>query len=532
MGIDWDGEPVFQSGRSAKYADAIEQLLAAGSAYRCDCTREDLEARIAARIEAGGEKTPGYDGHCRDRAVAESVPHAVRFAVPRDGGATAWDDLVRGPISFEHDNLEDFVLRRTDGTPVFIVANAVDDADMGITHVIRGEDLINVTPKVLLVREALGIEGRPEFAHMPLIVNEARKKLSKRRDDVSVGDYRDRGVLPEAMVNYLALLGWGPPDGVEVRPITEIVSLFDIADINTSPAMFDVKKLEAINGDYIRALPLDEFITRSRPYLDAEPWAAAVDPKVFAAIAPEVQTRVKVLSEVPALVDFLFVEEPSIDDEAWGKAIGSNAAAGGLLDGAIESYAVASWDAESLHGITTALAESAGLKLGKAQAPIRVAVTGRTVGPPLFESLAVLGRERTLERLRSARARLGPVPERRTFVRWILRGGLVLLSVAVVYAVVTATQVYLATRSDDRSPSDAIVVLGAAQYDGRPSPVLKERLDHALELYRDGVAPMIMLTGNKQPDDRFTEAFAGYRYLMEHGVPESALRIVDDGSST
>jgi len=407
MGIDWDGEPVFQSGRSDLYADAVQRLLTSGDAYRCDCTKEDLDERIAARIAAGGEKTPGYDGYCRDRDVAESTAHAVRFRVPHDGGATSWDDLIRGPISFEHANLEDFVLRRTDGTPVFIVANAVDDADMGITHVIRGEDLINVTPKVLLVRAALGVEGRPEFAHMPLIVNEARKKLSKRRDDVSVGDYRDRGVLPEAMTNYLALLGWGPPDGVEVRPIGEIIALFDVADINTSPAMFDVKKLESINGDYIRALPVEDFIARCRPYLDAEPWADAFDDSVFASIAAEIQTRVKVLSEVPALVDFFFLDEPDIEPDAWSKAVESNANAGQLLDGAIAAYEAAAWDAESLHGVTMALAESFGLKLGKAQAPIRVAVTGRTVGPPLFESLAVLGRERTLGRLRSARARLG-----------------------------------------------------------------------------------------------------------------------------
>jgi glutamyl-tRNA synthetase len=314
--------------------------------------------------------------------------------------------MIRGPIVFEHEHLEDFVLRRTDGTPVFIVANAVDDADMGITHVIRGEDLINVTPKVLLVRRALGVDGPPpRFAHMPLIVNEARKKLSKRRDDVSVGDYRDRGVLPEAMVNYLALLGWGPPDGVEVRPVSEIVELFEVADISPSPAMFDPKKLEAICGDHIRALPIEEFIARSRPFLDAAPWADAIDDDVYAAIAPEVQTRVRVLSEVVDLVGFLFTDPPDIDDAAFDKAIASNDAASGLLDAAIDAYGSVPWDAESLHAATAAIGETAGLKLGKAQAPIRVAVTGASVGPPLFESLAVLGRDRTIERLRSARER-------------------------------------------------------------------------------------------------------------------------------
>ena len=339
-----------------------------------------------------GRRRPGYDGYCRDRDVAESTAHAVRFRVPHDGGATSWDDLIRGPISFEHANLEDFVLRRTDGTPVFIVANAVDDADMGITHVIRGEDLINVTPKVLLVRAALGVEGRPEFAHMPLIVNEARKKLSKRRDDVSVGDYRDRGVLPEAMTNYLALLGWGPPDGVEVRPIGEIIALFDVADINTSPAMFDVKKLESINGDYIRALPVEDFIARCRPYLDAEPWADAFDDSVFASIAAEIQTAGQGSVGGAGARRLLL---PRRTRHRTGR-VGQ----GGRVQRAtpVNSSTARSrrtrprpWDAESLHGVTMALAESFGLKLGKAQAPIRVAVTGRTVGPPLFESLAVLG---------------------------------------------------------------------------------------------------------------------------------------------
>jgi glutamyl-tRNA synthetase len=404
MGIDWDETPVHQSDRREEHAAAVARLLASGHAYRCDCTRDEIDARTAARAAAGGDKTPGYDGFCRDRDVAADVPHAVRFRVP-DDGETSWVDLIRGPISFEHRNLEDFVLQRTDGTPVFIVANAVDDAAMAITHVIRGEDLINVTPKVLLVRDALGERAAIEFAHLPLIVNESRKKLSKRRDDVSVGDYRDRGFLPEALVNYLALLGWGPPDGVEVRPVSEIISLFEVADINPSSAMFDVRKLEAVNGEYIRALDPADFLERARPFLTSAPWADRIDEAVLEAIAPELQTRVKVLSEVPDLVDFLFVDEPEMDEGSWQKAIGSNTEAAGILDAAIRAYEAAEWDSEALHHVTTEIAESAGLKLGKAQAPIRVAVTGRTVGPPLFESLAVLGRERTLARLRSARAR-------------------------------------------------------------------------------------------------------------------------------
>ena len=396
LGIDWDGEPTYQTAAFDRHAAVIEQFLADGVAYRCDCTQEAVAERTKA---AGGP--PGYDGHCRDRAVSEVTPHVVRFRVP-DDGETSWDDLIRGTITFEHRNLEDFVLRRRDGNPMFIVANAVDDADTAITHVIRGEDLINVTPKMLLVRAALGVTAPITFGHLPLIVGSDRKKLSKRRDDVALADYRARGFLPEAMVNYLALLGWGPPDGVEVRPVEELIELFEITDVNSAPAAFDVAKLESINGEYIRGLSLDEFVERGLPFVEDLP---GFDESTLVAIAPELQTRLKRLDELPALVDFFFAE-PEVDPVSWDKAVANNDAAAGLLDAAIETYAGVAWDAASLHASTLAFAESAGLKLGKAQAPIRVAVTGRSVGPPLFESLVVLGREATLVRLRAARARV------------------------------------------------------------------------------------------------------------------------------
>ena len=239
LGLDWDEEPLAQSTRDEAHQEAIEALIRDGAAY-----------------ESEG---------------------AVRFRVPDDGGATAWDDLIRGEISVEHANIEDFVIRRSDGSPTFFLANASDDAHMGITHVIRGEDLINVTPKYLLLRRAMGIEGAdPVFAHMPLIVNEQRKKLSKRRDDVSLMDYRDRGFLASAMVNYLALLGWGPPDGQEVRldPLSMtdgFPPMFDIAEVSSSPAFFDVKKLLFVNAEHLRALSVDELDAASQPYLEASP---------------------------------------------------------------------------------------------------------------------------------------------------------------------------------------------------------------------------------------------------------------------
>jgi glutamyl-tRNA synthetase len=395
LGIDWDGEPTYQSAAADRHAAVVEQFLADGTAYRCDCTQDEVQARVKA---AG--RPPGYDGYCRDRDVPADVPHVVRFRVP-DDGETSWDDLIRGTITFEHRNLEDFVLRRRDGTPMFIVANAVDDADSAVTHVIRGEDLINVTPKMLLVRGALGVTDPIEFAHLPLIVGADRKKLSKRQGDVAVADYRDQGFLPEAMVNYLALLGWGPADGVEVRPVEEIVGLFDISDVNPAPAMFDRAKLESVNAEYLRAMSPAELVDAAEPFVADLP---GYDRSVVEAMAPELQTRLKTLAELPSLVDFFFAD-PVDDPAAWDKAIASNDAAPGILDAALAAYESVEWSADALHTATLELAEGVGLKLGKAQAPIRVAVTGRTVGPPLFESLVVLGRERTLRRLAAARSR-------------------------------------------------------------------------------------------------------------------------------
>lgn len=403
--LDWDnrGDEMFQSQRTDAYRSAIDQLLSDGNAYWCDCSQEAVKAR---NEQAGGP--PGYDGFCRDRGLDASTGLVVRFATP-GSGVTAWDDMIRGHVSFENANLEDFVLQRSDGSPVFLIANTVDDAAMAITHVVRGEDLINVTPKVLLLRAALSLGAPPVFAHLPLIVNEQRKKLSKRRDDVALGDYQDRGVLPSAMVNYLALLGWGPPDGVEVHTVAELAApgFFDLSAVSPSPAAFDVRKLEHVNGEHIRMLSVDEFVDVARPFLEREPWAKSIDWAVLSAIAPELQTRVKVLSEVGAMVDFFFSDGAPFDDAALAKGITANPAAGDILSGALDRFASCDWSSAALHAATAELGESLGLKLGKAQAPIRVAVTGKLVGPPLFESLELLGREVVLARLRAAEALLG-----------------------------------------------------------------------------------------------------------------------------
>jgi glutamyl-tRNA synthetase len=409
LGLDWDGAPVHQSDRGDLYRDAADRLLASGAAYRCDCTRADLDARN----EANGRKTPGYDGFCRDRDVAPAPDVVVRFRIPDPGAATAWHDLIRGDVSFEHTDLEDFVIVRSNGVPMFLLANAVDDADLAITHIIRGEDLINTTPKVILLREALGYDYAPQYAHVPLIVNEKRQKLSKRRDDVSVGDYRERGYLPEAMVNYLVTLGWGAPDGIEIRPLAEIVDLFRITDVSSSSAFFDLKKLDHFAGEYVRALPTAEFVERSGPWLHGEigpppPWPeGAFDPDVFATLAPLVQERVVRLDQVPGYVDFVFLPDPVIDQAAWDKVMVKAADAAGLmLDAVVAAYESCDWRSDVVMAVIQEEGERLELPKKQWQAPVRVAVTGRSVGPPLGESLVALGRERTLERLRAARARI------------------------------------------------------------------------------------------------------------------------------
>ncbi len=328
---------------------------------------------------------------------------ALRFRSP-DDGVTAFTDVIRGEVRFDNATIEDFVLLRSNGSPVFLLSNAMDDAAMGITHVVRGEDHVNGTPKYLLLRDALGL-GRPDvLAHLPLLVNESRKKLSKRRDSVAVGDFRARGYLPQAMMNYLALLGWGPKDEIEIRPMDEIIEQFRLEDVNPAPAFFDERKLEHFNAEYVRAMTPDEFVEATTPFL-TDP-SRSLDP--IRRLAPVLQQRVRLLPDAEAMVDFLFLDTVPRDETSWQKVMDKDPeVARAMLDGAIEAFGSVDWTADALHQTLLSVGESQGLKLGKAQAPIRVAVTGRTVGPPLFESLEVLGRDETLARLRTARAALG-----------------------------------------------------------------------------------------------------------------------------
>ena len=402
LGLDWDEGPYFQSQRAHLYQAAATTLLEAGRAYWCDCTREVVEQRTR------GNAIPGYDGFCRDRGLTPGPGRALRFRVPDDGSTTVVD-VIRGTPTFEHATIEDFVIVRSNGTALFVLANVVDDADMGVTHVVRAEEHLPTTPKYVLLHRALRPDrDLPVFAHVPVLVDERRQKLSKRRHRVALEDYRDMGILPEAMRNYLLLLGWAPGGDREILTLDEMVAEFRLEDVNSSPAFFDERKLLHFNGEYVRALPVDEFVRRSQPFLERGPWKPSdFDPAAFARLAPLVQERVKTLGDVPAMVDFLFLPEAPADDKAWGKRVERGAFAREILARAIEAYAGCDWNPATLHDVTAAVGERQGLGLGKAQFPVRVAVTGRDVGPPLFESMEVLGRERVLERLRSALGRLG-----------------------------------------------------------------------------------------------------------------------------
>ena len=382
LGIEADEEPVFQSDNRERHRGAAEQLLREGKAYLCDADNNEV---------AGTELADGL---------------AVRFRVASCEQETVTiHDTVRGEVSFAAAEMEDFVLWRSNATPTFLLANAIDDIDMGITHAIRGEDLLPSTPKAMMVMESLGAAA-PAYAHLPLLVNEQRKKLSKRKDDVSLETWRKRGYLPEAMSNYLATLGWGPPDDIEIRPMAEILGLFKLEDVLKSPAFFDPKKLEHFNATHIRQLSSEEFMARLKPWFAQAAWPAErYRPEVMDAIGPMVQEKIRTLADAERFVDWLMLEEPPIDDKSWGKAIADNEKAAGILRSAIEAYETATWSKDDLYDATLKLSESHGLKLGKAQAPIRVAVSGRSVGPPLFESLALLTREETLRRLRLALSR-------------------------------------------------------------------------------------------------------------------------------
>ncbi len=423
LGFDWDEGPEIggphapyrQSQRMDLYKDVAQKLQDAGHAYRCYCSTEELDARRDAARAAG--KPSGYDGHCRDLTEeqkaayeAEGRKPIVRFRMPDE--TITFTDLVRGELTFTPENVPDYGIVRANGAPLYTLVNPVDDALMEITHVLRGEDLLSSTPRQIALYKALIELGvakyTPEFGHLPYVMGEGNKKLSKRDPQASLNLYREKGFLPEGLLNYLSLLGWSLSADEDIFTTDQLIAAFDIKDVNPNPARFDLKKCEAINGDHIRMLDVKDFTERCAPWLQAPfaPWSPEdFDEAKWQAIAPHAQTRLKVLSEITDNVDFLFLPQPVEDEASWTKAMkdGSDA----LLATAREKLETADWTSpESLKDTVLAAGEAHGLKLGKAQAPVRVAITGRTVGLPLFESLEVLGKEASLARIDAALAKL------------------------------------------------------------------------------------------------------------------------------
>jgi len=383
--------PYMQSDNAEAHLEAARSLAASGRAYWCAMTPEEIAERAAA------DGVTGYAGWSRDLGLDEGPGRVLRFRVPE--GETTVIDSVRGEVVFDNSVIEDFVLVRGNGSPVFNLANVVDDRLMGITHVVRAEEHLSNTPKQQMLWEALG-HTPPAWGHVPVLVNEQRKKLSKRRDKVALEQYREEGYLADAMVNYLMTLGWSAGDDVEIRPWSEIESLFRLEGVILSPAFFDVRKLGAFNGEYIRMMTADEFAAECARWVP-ESW----DRGRLSLIAPHVQPRLVTFSDLEGTVDFLF-GPVSMDESSWEKAMTTEFAPA-LLAATRVAYAdLPDWSADALKEALESVMEPFELKLGKAQAPVRVAVTGRTVGPPLFESLEALGREESLARIDAAISRL------------------------------------------------------------------------------------------------------------------------------
>jgi glutamyl-tRNA synthetase len=408
LGLDWDEGPVLQSGRFDEYLAAARRLLEEHQAYECFCTEAEVRARNEDAMREG--RTPGYDGRCRslsgaERAafVAEGRARSIRFRTPDEGRST-FEDVVRGEVAVDWSTIPDFVIVRSNGTPVFFLANAVDDIAMGITHVLRGEDLLDSTHRVLALRRALGHDDQPVYAHLPLILGQGGGKLSKRHAAISVEEYRDAGYLPGALLNYLALLGWGPEDGREVLSMGELIAEFDLARVIPSAATFDPKKLEWMNAEHIRRLTSAELQAAVLPFARAR-FGGRLDIPRFETAVDLAQKRATTLVQIADQMAFLFApdDELEIDSASWEK-LQKVGQAPAILDAVIAYLETCAWDVDVID--LKAPIESLGLKAGKVMHVIYTAIEGRAAGLPVYDSIFLLGRESALRRLRAARAKL------------------------------------------------------------------------------------------------------------------------------
>jgi len=392
-GLGHDEGPFYQTKRFDRYKEVIDELLASGHAYRCYCTKEELEEMRAAQT-ARGEK-PRYDGRWRNRSDARpGVAPVVRFKNPHEG-AVVVQDVVHGPVVFQNSELDDLIIARSDGSPTYNFCVVVDDMDMAITHVIRGDDHLNNTPRQMNMLRALGHEP-PVYAHLPMILGPDGAKLSKRHGAVSVLQYRDDGFLPEAVLNYLVRLGWSHGDQ-EIFSIEEMVRLFDIADVNKSASAFNFEKLAWLNQQHLMHAPVERIASLLRWHLERQ-GIQADDPAQLAAIVLTQRERAKTLKDMAANSLFFFRPPESYDAKAVAKHVTGEIPA--LITELVQAFAaLPDWDGAAIHGQLTAFAAAKGLALGKLAQPIRLAICGGTVSPPIDASLAILGREESLARL-------------------------------------------------------------------------------------------------------------------------------------
>lgn len=420
LGITWDEGPdkggpygpYRQSERQDIYRDVIARLLGSGAAYPCYCTREEQEARQ----EGAGGDTIGYDGFCRtltpeqvEAYEAEGRAHVLRMRMPE--GEISFGDLVRGHVAFDTRNIPDYAIVRSNGEPLYTLVNPVDDALMGITHVLRGEDLLSSTPRQIVLYQALAEIGvgsgrTPLFGHLPIVMGEGNKRLSKRDRGSGLDEYRERGFLPEALLNYLALLGWSIADDRDVFTLEEMVAAFDIRRVNANAAKFDHKKCEAINSAHIRMLSTQELVEQITPFLQAAHYVSTPvtedEQRVLVGAAPLVQERLVSLSEAVGKLAFLFTPDEDIRVE---ESAALKADEVPVLEASRQALTEAEWDHASIEAaLRAALVDEMGLKPRKAFGPLRVAITGSKVSPPLFESMELLGRESCLQRIDQALA--------------------------------------------------------------------------------------------------------------------------------
>jgi len=408
LGLDWDEGPYFQSQRLSIYHEIGDRLLEEGHAYLCYCSPQRLE--VMRKEQAKLKQPPKYDRHCRnltqrERAQLEArgISAVIRFKTPLEG-ETTFHDLIRGAVTFKHDTLDDFILLKSDGYPTYHLASIVDDHWMAISHVLRADEWISSTPRHILLYQALNWQA-PKFAHLPMILGPDRAKLSKRHGATTITEYQEQGYLPNAMINFLALLGWSLDDRTELLSPEELIRHFSLERVGKTAAIFNKDKLEWMNGVYLRKLSPEEFVQQAIPFLDRglpESVKRPLDINYVSQVTSLIQDRSRTLAEVPELSNFFFIDELQYDTGLLIKGLGAELAAKALASTFKQLEGVGTWDDTTIEGVLRPLAAELNLGTGKFFGLLRVALTGRTAAPPLFQTMTVLGKEKCLKRLGKA----------------------------------------------------------------------------------------------------------------------------------